>query len=382
MSARFLGIMSGTSMDGIDLALIRVETEPFALALEVFDCVLFEEAIRGELLGLIQDSVCEHQKMIATETALGELYADAVAGFLSDNRIDPASIRALGMHGITSFHAPEPSEALGRMVAGTRQIGDPFVLAARTGLPVVHDFRRADMARGGQGAPLAPWLDRLLFSDPEHRRILVNLGGIANLTLLDPGNSRIVAFDSGPANMIIDSLMRGHPTCAAGYDPSGHHAAKGTVIPALLEHCLEHPYFRRTPPKTTGRELFGEAFTHRFTSFSPKAAINDLVATATELTVRTLVDAVHTVLDDGPRAGDAMIVSGGGALNDTMMNALEERLPLLSVSTTSDHGIPVEAKEAVLIAALTWAHLEGLPGNVPEITGARGEAVLGSLAPV
>jgi len=380
MSKRFIGIMTGTSMDGIDVALIRID-EPFALTLEAQDSYLFSPDEREALLALIPSGAREPAELVATEVALGERYAESITTFLEDNVIDPTTVTAIGLHGLTYFHLPDGATALGRRVAGTMQIGDPFVVAARTGIPVIHDFRRADMALGGQGAPLAPYLDRLLFSHPDERRILLNLGGIANLTLLDPGRDRLLAFDSGPANMIIDLLMAHHPDCAAGYDPDGHYAARGRVLHALLDRLLTHPYFQRQPPKSTGRELFGASFARNFLDLSNSEPIDDLVATATELTIRTVAQSVRDVLAGRFRETDQLIVSGGGALNKTMMAGLRNALPAMTVATTADHGLPVECKEAVLMAALAWAHLERRPGNVPEITGASAPTVLGAFVP-
>ncbi|MDJ0838336.1 MAG: anhydro-N-acetylmuramic acid kinase [Acidobacteriota bacterium] len=378
MRERYIGLMSGTSMDGIDLASILID-ETDAMEVEAHFSAPFSAEVRAELLDLIARPQIAPGRVIATATALGELYAEVINQFLAEHGIDRADVRAIGKHGITWYHLPDGETALGRHCAGTCQIGDPFVTAAHTGIPVISDFRRADMALGGQGAPLAAYFDRFLFAHAEERRIMLNLGGIANFTLLDPGGP-MTAFDTGPANMIIDSIMSRHPTEPTAYDAGGRTAARGKVDRQLLDDCLKHPYFQRKPPKTTGREDFGEHYTQRF--LQSGLSFDDMVATATALTVETVTDAVVETLNGEFRTGDTVIVSGGGVHNQTIMKALAENLPRVRVAPMNAYGLDPDAKEAVLTALLARAYVHRLPGNVPEVTGASGQAILGSEARV
>jgi len=375
----YVGIMSGTSMDGIDLALVSF-AEPFHMELIDHREIPFDGPVRHQLLDLIRADQVPQKTVVAAECLLGELFADAVTAFLCDAQVPAETIRAIGFHGITLHHLPVPAPALDGYGRGTWQIGNPFVLAQKTGIPVVFDFRRADMALGGQGAPLAPFLDHLAFRDEYERRILLNLGGIANLSFLDPQRTEVLAFDAGPANMVCDHLMQFHPDQPGLFDPEGQVAARGTVIPALLAEALAHPYFRQKPPKSTGREDFGASFCERFLNWQ-EAYIDDLVATAAELTIVSVADAVSLCLTPPARDGDRLIVGGGGAHNQTLMQGLARRLPHVTVTTTQPYGIPPDAKEAMLMASLAWAHVHGVPGNLPEVTGARASAVLGAATP-
>ncbi len=319
------------------------------------------------------------QTIVATECLLGDLFAETVTAFLADAQVPAETVRAIGFHGITLHHLPELASALDGHGRGTWQIGNPFVLAQQTGIPVIFDFRRADMALGGQGAPLAPFLDHLAFRDGNERRILLNLGGIANLSLLDPQRPEVLAFDTGPANMVSDHLMQFHPTQPGLFDPEGQVAARGKVIPSLLAKALEHPFFAQKPPKSTGREDFGATFCELFLNWDADS-FDDLVATAAELTIVSVADVVTSYLVP-PARGDRLIVAGGGARNKALLEGLTRRLPLVTVTTTEPFGIPADAKEAILMASLAWAHVHGVPGNLPEVTGARAPTVLGAATP-
>ncbi|CAM2008837.1 anhydro-N-acetylmuramic acid kinase [Acanthopleuribacter pedis] len=382
MSELYVGIMSGTSLDGLDLALVRIEN-PFSMELLAFENVAFPEGQRAEYFDVIQSAYWEPAKILAMNHVLGENIAEAVHSFLRNQRVAPQRVTAIGLHGITFWHCPEGFEVHGGVGRGTLQLGDPFTVAAHTGIRVAFDFRQTDIALGGQGAPLVPFLDEKLFHDPELGRIVLNLGGIANLTFLPPGEAEIIAFDTGPANMVIDHLMQRHPTDPLPYDPDGDFAARGKVLEDLLEICLAHPFFSTTPPKSTGREDFGPSFCRHFLRTKNLACYEDLIATATMLTVVTIADAVRGYRHQqfGYTDFKELIVSGGGAHNLTLMKWLQEQLPELTVKTTDELGLNCDAKEAVLMAALAWALVHKQPGNFPSVSGASRRAVLGAITP-
>lgn len=378
---RYGGVMVGTSLDGVDVVIADIE-RPFAVSVVAFDHVPFRAAERATLLRLIQGETLPVAQFPAIQTAIGQMLANAVNDTLRKTDVAADSVRALGVHGPTLYHLPDAVDLLGQRSRGTFQLGDSHVIRAMTGIATVSDFRHADMARGGQGAPLVPFLDRLYFGDEKIGRILLNLGGIANATFLSAGSSRPVAFDTGPANMVIDALMERHPDGPKLCDEGGAIAASGQVVQSLLEKCLALPYFARKAPKSTGREDFGQAFTD---TYFPAAAGShaDLVRTATHLTVRTVADAICGF--DDPPFNDGhfqeLIVAGGGVHNRTLMRGLAEALPELRVMTAAELGMNPDAKEAILMAALAWAYCEGIPGNVPSVTGASEACVLGSMAP-
>jgi anhydro-N-acetylmuramic acid kinase len=290
------------------------------------------------------------------------------------------AVGAVGSHGQTVWHRPPSAERRG----ATLQLGDPATIAERTGRPVVSDFRTRDMAAGGQGAPLVPWVDRLLFSAPGGPRALQNIGGIANVTRVPPKGSAgpVFAFDTGPGNALIDAAVELATDGRLTFDRDGRLAARGEVDGELLAELLRHPYFAAEPPKSTGREEFGRPFVARLVeAIQPEGDRDwlDLVATLTELTARSIADAYGRWVI--PRGVDEVVVTGGGARNPTLMGRLRALLEPLPVVDASALGIDPDAKEAVAFALLAWAHLRGIPANVPEATGAAGPRVLGSLTP-
>ncbi len=375
----YLGAISGTSLDGVDLALAAIE-EPFELELIARHTEPFAPSVRDELLDAMAAPALSAARLVALHSALGWLFARAIANFLDRAQTPPTALRAIGMHGVTFRHEPEPLETLGVQARGTLQLGDPHVVRAETGAPVMFDFRHADMAHGGQGAPLACFLDRLMFGGTTRRRILLNLGGIANATALAPGQGVVSAFDTGPANMVIDALMRQYPGAPQPYDRDGACAARGQVIEPLLNDCLRCPYFQQEPPKSTGRELFGDSFTAKFLNWPGDHGYDDLVATAARLTAQSATDAIHRWIAPTDELADEteIIVSGGGAHNRTVMAMLRELTPRMAIVTTAAYGLDPDAKEAVLMAALAWARDRSLPANEPDATGARRRVVLGA----
>ncbi|HVG44935.1 MAG TPA: anhydro-N-acetylmuramic acid kinase [Longimicrobium sp.] len=381
MTARIVGLMSGTSLDGIDAALVEIEgtTEAEVSARLVHALTLpYDEARREAIHAAIAAGTAE--ALCGLHADLGEWLAEAVLRVCADAGVAPESVDAIGSHGQTVWHRP-PVE--GRRGA-TLQLGDPATIAERTGCAVVSDFRTRDVAAGGQGAPLVPWVDRLLFSAPERARALQNIGGIGNVTRVPPKGSAepVFAFDTGPGNALIDAAVELATDRRLTFDRDGRLAARGEVDGELLAELLRHPYFAAEPPKSTGREEFGRPFVARLVEATQPEGDRDwldLVATLTELTARSIADAYGRWVI--PRGVDEVVVTGGGARNPTLMGRIRALLAPLPVVDGAALGIDPDAKEAVAFALLAWAHLRGIPANVPEATGAAGPRVLGSLTP-
>jgi anhydro-N-acetylmuramic acid kinase len=294
--------------------------------------------------------------------------------------VEPAAVAAIGSHGQTVWHRPPAEGERG----ATLQLGDPATLAERTGCAVVSDFRTRDLAAGGHGAPLVAWMDRVLLSAPGRTRALQNIGGIANVTRVPPRGEAggVFAFDTGPGNALMDAAVELATDGRLGYDRDGVLARRGVVDEALLAELLRHPYFAAPPPKSTGREEFGRPFVARLVeAVRPEGDQDwmDLVATLTELTARSIAQAYQRWLL--PRGLDEAVVTGGGARNPALMERLRQLLAPLPLLDAAGLGIEPDAKEAMAFALLAWAHLRGIPANVPEATGARGPRVLGSFTP-
>jgi anhydro-N-acetylmuramic acid kinase len=379
--------MSGTSVDGINVGIVRLDGHGFATTVEVVAHreYAYPGAVRKFILSVMnaQASVADLARL---NVLLGELYADAVNKAASEAQ---AGISLIGCHGQTIYHQGDAKPFLGRKVAATWQTGEGAVLAARTGVPVISDFRQADMAAGGKGAPLVPFLDYMLYRDPRRGRIGQNIGGIANLTIIPAGTAagsgtglqRVIAFDCGPGNMVIDAVMQ--KFFNKPYDKDGRIAAKGTVIERALSKLLRRPFFRKAPPKTAGREEFGREFVQEFLKLCGRATKEDIVATATALTARSIASAVRPYLADtmSPAGGlDELIVSGGGSRNLTLMKMLSDLLPELAVKTSDAYGIPSQAKEAVAFAVLAYQTWNKLPSSISSATGADYPAVLGKIS--
>jgi len=315
---------------------------------------------------------------------LGELYADAV---LATGRRLRVKADLVGCHGQTLYHQGEVQPFLGKKIAATWQTGEAAVIAARVGVPVVSDFRPADMAAGGKGAPLVPYLDYLMFRDDKVGRIVQNIGGIANLTAISAGASAedVIAFDTGPGNMVIDAVTEalfGRP-----FDRGGKIAAMGSVIEPVLRRMLASSFFRRKPPKTAGREEFGREFVRQFLGACGRVRKQDVVATATALTARSIADAAQRFIlsktdSRSRRSFREMILSGGGSRNATLTGMLAECLAPLGVEVrfSDEFGLPSESKEAVAFALLAYETWNHRPSNVPSATGAKRPAVLGKIS--
>jgi anhydro-N-acetylmuramic acid kinase len=340
--------------------------------------------VRAAVLSTMNASQASVAGLARLNFLLGELYADAV---LTTQRQFRLKAELVGCHGQTLYHQGDPRLFLGRKVAPTWQTGEGAVIAARVGVPVVSDFRPADMAAGGKGAPLVPYLDYLLFRDPKIGRIVQNIGGIANLTAIPAGGdaARVFAFDTGPGNMVIDAVTA--RLFGRAFDRGGKIAACGKVSERALSEILRLRYFREKPPKTAGREEFGREFVKEFLRRCGQARKEDIVATATALTARSIVDAVQRFVLEKPGVARRanyreMILSGGGAKNATLVRMLTEGLAPLGIQLrmSDEFGLPSEAKEAVAFAVLAYETWNRRISNVPSATGAKRGAVLGKIS--
>jgi anhydro-N-acetylmuramic acid kinase len=383
------GIMSGTSADGIDVALCRISPALHAdaaprLKLLGHRSFAYDKKFRNTILNIAAGEPTTAATLSQLSWRLGDLYADCVASTASDLNLKP---QLIALHGQTIYHQSTPSKFLGKPIRSTWQIGEPSLIAERLHVPVVSDFRPADLAAGGQGAPLVPMLDFTLFRHATKNRLLLNLGGIANITALPAActTADVLAFDTGPASMVIDALMQ--RLYNRRYDKNGVIAARGHVLKPVLDSLLATPYFNAPPPKSCGREEFGTAFTDHFLKLCKSASKQDIIATATGFTAATILDAYRRFCwphlgQHAPLArATELIAAGGGANNTTLMRMLTDGFAALGVkvSTTASAGLPVEAKEAAAFALLGWLTWHGLPGNIPSATGAARPVILGKV---
>jgi anhydro-N-acetylmuramic acid kinase len=376
---RIVGLMSGTSMDGIDAALVEVEPAGDGVdwRLIAFRTFPYPRSRREEIHAVLAGG--DLAGLTRLHGRLGEWFADAALEICRVAGEDPAGVDLIGSHGQTVWHDPPRADERG----ATLQLGCPATIAERTGVAVVSDFRSRDMAAGGEGAPLVPWVDRLLYSS-DRPRVLQNIGGMANLTFLPANGSDapVVAFDTGPGNALIDAAIELATEGDQSYDEDGEWARRGTADEARLAELLEHPYFRRPPPKSTGRETFGRDYVRSLVDEAPPADRQgwaDLIATLTTFTARSIARAVERWAPPGPDG--EVIVTGGGGRNPMLMELLAAELSPVPVRTGEGVGLRPEAREAVAFALLAWAHVRGVPANLPEVTGAAGPRVLGSLTP-
>ncbi len=368
--------MSGTSLDGIDVAIVDVENT--AVETIAGRSTPYPGEVREAILS-VSDCNTHTREIARLHFLLAELYAEAVKSCCERSGIALSSIELVGVHGQTIYHEGAPADVLGRKVASTLQIGEGSVLAERLGIPVVSDFRPRDIAAGGQGAPLVPYVDWLLFRNAEKGRVLLNIGGIANITVLPPNcpAERVLAFDTGPGNMVIDALAAHFTAGSSAYDSNGGMAAQGAVDPALLDELLREEFYFRRPPKSAGREQYGRAFVERLLASGLDPA--DLMATATHLTAASIADAIYRfALDEDDL--DEVIVSGGGVHNATLMTMLESELPDLAVETSDHYGIDPDLKEAIAFAVLAHETWHKRPGNLPSATGAARPVILGKIS--
>lgn len=393
------GVMSGTSADGINVALVRIQSPAssrgsfsvasgsrgghpsHAIALIGQTQFAYPSRVRNAVLSAMNATRASVADLSRLNFLLGELYADAV---LETQRKFRTKVDLVGCHGQTLYHQGERRLFLGRNIATTWQTGEAAIIAARVGVPVVSDFRPTDIAARGKGAPLVPYLDYLWFVDQHIGRVVQNIGGIANLTAIPAGirAERVLAFDTGPGNMVIDAVARKH--FGRQFDPDGKIAASGMVLEPVIGGLLRRQFFQAKPPKTAGREEFGREFVKAFLLLCARARKQDVVATATALTARSISDAIRRFVIPA-RASNSfreLILSGGGARNATLVAMLAEQLaPMGIVLRFSDEfGLPSDAKEAVAFAVLAYETWNRRPSNVPSATGAKVAAVLGKLS--
>lgn len=377
------GVMSGTSADGIDVALVRIApgtTRP-RLTLLAHEGFRFPAALRRAVLAAMNAGATSTAELARLNWRLGIAYAEAVAATIQRH---PMRVELIGCHGQTLYHQPRAAAYAGRAFACTWQAGEAQAITAALSIPVVSNFRPADMAAGGQGAPLVPLLDYVLFAHNKRGRVLQNIGGIANLTAVPAAAApaQVIAFDTGPGNMVIDALAQA--LLGRAFDRNGDAAAAGVVLRPVLAQALRNPYFRLRPPRTAGREQFGREYAARFLSACRRRSQRpqDALATATALTAETIATGyrrfVHRAMKSG---GVDYIVSGGGARNSTLMAMLAQRLEPLGcgLATSEDFGLPAQAKEAAAFALLAWQTWHRLPGNLPAATGAARPAILGQV---
>jgi anhydro-N-acetylmuramic acid kinase len=374
--------MSGTSADAIEVALAKVNanTSPNLLSHTTRP---FPPALRSEILRIAEGASATAAQISQLNFRLGHAFAEAALAALRQFRIPASRISLIGSHGQTIFHQGLPVPFLGHPTASTLQIGEPAIIAARTGITTVADFRPADIAVGGQGAPLVPFADYLLYRHAKLGRVSLNLGGIANVTVIPAGATpaQIFAFDTGPANMLVDALVAHFTHGRHHFDKNARLARKGRAIPALLNTLLRDPYLRQPPPKSTGREYYGANYVKKLLALAKKhrAHPNDLLRTVTLFTALSVVDALHGFVLPKTKIHQ-LIVSGGGAHNPLIMAQLASALSPIEVLPSSQLGIPEDAKEAYAFALLayeTWRHR---PSNLPNATGARLPAILGKIS--
>ncbi|EMO7188742.1 anhydro-N-acetylmuramic acid kinase [Pluralibacter gergoviae] len=364
-SGRFIGVMSGTSLDGVDVVLAAIDDHVVAQQASLSYPVPL--ALKEAILAICQGQQLTLSQYGQLDTRLGHLFADAVLALMQQERLSANDVVAIGCHGQTVWHEPEGD------APHTLQIGDNNIIAARTGVTVVGDFRRRDIVLGGQGAPLVPAFHHALLAHPVERRIVLNIGGIANLSLLFPGQP-VKGHDTGPGNMLMDAWIwrqRGKP-----YDKDAEWASSGKVVLPLLQDMLSDPWFALPAPKSTGREYFNYGWLERQLARYPALAGQDVMATLTELTAVTISE--QALLSGGC---ERLLVCGGGSRNPLLMARLACLLPGTEVTTTDEAGVSGDDMEALAFAWLAWRTLEGLPGNLPAVTGASAPTILGAIFP-
>lgn len=382
-----VGMMSGTSVDGVDAALVEIsgtDSEP-KVKLLAFENKPYPSQVREKIFSLFTPANATVDKVGYMNFLLGEIYAKSALSVIEKAGMKPEEIDVIGSHGQTIWHAPIPESPDGIPVAYTVQIGEGSVIAERTGILTVSDFRVADMAAGGQGAPLVPFSEYLLYRREKETILLQNIGGIGNMTVMPAGAKPrdVFAFDTGPGNMIIDAVISAVTGGKKTYDAGGETAAKGRVCNALLDILKEEPYYRQPLPKTTGREHFGVQYTEKILSWWKENPIpvEDLLATVTDLTAYSIADAYERYVLPKYRASE-IIVGGGGSYNATLLRFMKERFAPhgVAVRTQEDLGLSSDAKEAVAFALMADCCMRGKANTLPSVTGAEHPAVMGKIS--
>jgi anhydro-N-acetylmuramic acid kinase len=381
-----IGLISGTSADGIDAALVAINEVAGAERLAsntrllAFRSEPYPAEVREELFSLFRQEPGAVARLCHLNFVIGELFAEAALAVARDSGVAIEEVAFIASHGQTVWHQPESRALGGRTTRATLQIGEPCVIAERTGTTVVADFRPRDIAAGGEGAPFAPYMDALFLRSPDSARAVQNLGGIGNVTYLPAGQGTegVIAFDTGPGNMAIDAAAARVTGGAQVQDTGGGIARTGRVDPALLAELLADPFLSQPPPKSTGRERYGEPFVAALWERGYQG--RDLVATLTAFTAASVADAyTRFLLPRGPI--DVVILGGGGVHNPVLVEELRRRLSPAKIQTHADFGIPDDAKEAIAFALIGHATLRGLPANLPSVTGATRPVVLGKVVP-
>lgn len=379
---RIIGLMSGTSADAVDGCCVQLWQEDGHLKynIEASATLDLPEALRKKLLSAMSGKAVYVHEICTLNFEIGELFAQTALEVMKAGNFEPIVVDAIGSHGQTLYHIPPGTEG---HTPSTLQIGEPSIIAQRTGVLTVADFRPRDMAAGGQGAPLVCYADNLLFTHHRLGRCVQNIGGVANVTVLPPsGGKPPMAFDTGPGNLLIDQAMAHFFN--KSFDDDGSIAARGQVDPDLLGHLMDQPYLRMPPPKTTGRELFGQQLITDILRFFTSLENEDIIATLTYFTARSIADAYRDFIL--PELSlDEVILGGGGVYNKTLVHFLTELLrecnPNIRILTHEDFGIHNKYKEALAFAILAWATLNNQPGNVPSCTGALQPVILGKIIP-
>jgi anhydro-N-acetylmuramic acid kinase len=377
--------MSGTSADAIDVALARISGAQPRLNAKLLNhtAINFPPQLRKEILRVAEQQPISAANLSQLNFRLGEVFAEAALTACRRFRLSPRKIALIGSHGQTIFHQGRPVPYLGRPTASTLQIGEPAIITARTGITTVTDFRPADIAEGGQGAPLVPYADYLLYRHEKLGRVSLNLGGIANITVI-PANakpSQVFAFDTGPANMLIDALVARFTHNRQRYDKDARLAQQGRSIPALLDDLMRDPYLKLAPPKSTGREYYGRAYLEKLLRLGRrhKAKPKDLIRAAAIFTSISIVDALNCFVLPKTKIHQ-LIVSGGGAHNPLILAQVAAALPQIEIVRSPQLGVPEDAKEAFAFAILAYETFHGRPSNLPSATGARRPAILGKIS--
>jgi anhydro-N-acetylmuramic acid kinase len=381
---RIIGLMSGTSADGVDAALVEIEGSGLETKLQLlcFHFSPFPKDIRQQISELFSPKSGSVDKICQFNFLLGELFANAALEVIHKSGLSLSSIHLIASHGQTIYHIP-PSMKSG--IPSTLQIGEPAVIAHKTGIPVIADFRVADVTVGGEGAPLVPYADFLLFRDERKAIATQNIGGISNVTVI-PANAKIddvLAFDTGPGNMLIDEAVRLLTEGKYNYDPGGTIAAKGRTNMILLDELMEHPFIYAAPPKSTGRETFGLHYALEVIQKARSQNMEDaeILATLTEFTAKSIYENYVQFVFPHYNLSE-VILSGGGIHNRTLMKFLKQYFGHIPLVKSDDYGIPSDAKEAIAFAILANETLANHPGNIPKVTGAQRPVILGKIIPV
>ncbi|MFQ5604405.1 MAG: anhydro-N-acetylmuramic acid kinase [bacterium] len=379
---RVVGLMSGTSVDGVDAALVKIAGHGFDTQLELMHFLTwpYPEGLKEEIIKISTPGHGRVEEICIINVLVGEIFAEAVHRLLKEAGVDSKTVDLIGSHGQTIHHLPEAADYYNYKIRSTLQVGEPAVISQRTGIVTVADFRPADLAAGGQGAPLVPYFDLIRFRSTEKNRALLNLGGIANMTVLKKNcqMSEVRAFDTGPANMVVDALMQ--RLFNQPFDRDGRIAQSGSVSVKLLRRSLQHEYFHRQPPKSTGREMFGQEFCERFVKEADdlKLPAADILATAVELTVASIRQNYESFIAPFVEI-EELIVSGGGAKNPYLMRSLKDKFEKIPIRIIDEFGVPLDAKEAVCFAVLANETVNGIPNNVPAATGATRPVIMGKI---